>query len=67
MSRRQELKERLENGLRILEAIDRRRAAGYPGAGWAIERRIVDRELRELEREWATHPTVPLRTLAEEG
>ncbi|MCL6508965.1 MAG: hypothetical protein K6T59_18305 [Bryobacteraceae bacterium] len=53
---RQQIKERLESGVRILEAIDRRRAAGFPGAGWAIERRIVDRELRDLEREWRAHP-----------
>lgn len=65
--KRQELKERLESGFRILEAIDRRRAAGYPGAGWAIERRIVERELRDLEREWRAHPHTRLRPVAEES
>lgn len=57
--KRQQIRERLESGVRILEAIDRRRAAGFPGAGWAIERRIVDRELRDLEREWRAHPPAP--------
>ena len=35
----------------VLELIDRRRAAtGDDGLGSAIEHRIIDRELRELER-----------------
>jgi len=46
----QVLKLRLARGYAILKLIDKRRAQlGNPGIGWAIEKQIVDRELRDLE------------------
>jgi hypothetical protein len=44
------LKSRLASCCRVLEVIDRRRAAtGDPNVGASVERLILDRELRELE------------------
>lgn len=44
------LKVRLARGYAILMLIDgRRRRSGSPGLGSAIERRVIDRELCELE------------------
>jgi len=43
------LKSRLANCNRVLEVIDRRRAAtGDPNIGSAVEKFILDREMREL-------------------
>ena len=53
MSTQQTTKKRLEGGFQILQAIRRRRdETGSPMLGWAIERAIVDKELRELEMNW---------------
>jgi hypothetical protein len=50
MGKRLAIRERLERGFAILEMIQRRRIQeGSPKLGWAIERAVVDRELRELE------------------
>ena len=46
----QDLKLRLARSYAILKLIDKRRAQlGDPGVGWAIEKQILDRELRDLE------------------
>ena len=50
-------RERLESGCRMLEQILRRRLLdNSPGVGWAIERAIVDRELRDLEEDLRLNP-----------
>ncbi len=52
-----DLKSRLEAGAAALFAADvRRKQTQDPNLGYAIERYIVDRELRELEREAAENP-----------
>jgi hypothetical protein len=44
--------ERLEDGVRILEAIDQRRLIeGHAYLGWAIEQAVINRELQELEED----------------
>jgi hypothetical protein len=49
-AREQTLRARLESGFSLLQTIQsKRRLTGCPGLGWAIEQRIIDRELRELE------------------
>ena len=46
------LRTRLEHGARVLAVIDaRRHQTGDPSVGEALERHVVDRELRELEVE----------------
>jgi hypothetical protein len=50
-------KERLDSGFRLLRTIlMRRQMTGAAGYGWAIERTVVDRELRELEEDFRSHP-----------
>ena len=44
--------ERLEDGARILEAIDQKRLVeGHAYLGWAIEQAVINRELQELEED----------------
>ncbi len=51
-AREQTLRARLESGFSLLQTIElKRRLRGCPGLGWAIEQRIIDRELRELEED----------------
>ena len=46
----EDLKTRLARGRAILELLDMlRHSTGDPNRGWAIEKRLIDRELRELE------------------
>jgi hypothetical protein len=53
-------KKRLESGFRVLQTVLHFRAiTGSPGLGWAVERAVVDRELRELERDMRLHPPLP--------
>ena len=57
MGKRLVIRERLERGFAILQMIQRRRIQeGSPKLGWAIERAIVDRELRELEGDSSCGP-----------
>lgn len=59
VTRDQKLKARLESGSRLLQIIElKRRARGCPKLGWAIEQRIIDRELRELEEDFRQNPPV---------
>jgi len=52
-------KERLEIGFDILESVRQRRLrSGDPGVGWAIECRILKRELRDLEEDLQRDPPV---------
>jgi hypothetical protein len=50
-------KERLEIGFNILELIRRRRLrSGDPGVGLAVECRVLERELRDLEKDLRHDP-----------
>jgi len=50
-------KERLEIGFNILELVRQRRlSSGDPGVGWAIECRVLERELRDLEEDLRQDP-----------
>ena len=54
------IKERLERCVRLLTDIEaRREQCGDPSIFSSVERRIVDRELRELSEEWARNPQSP--------
>lgn len=50
-------KERLEIGFNILELVRQRRlSSGDPGVGSAVECRVLERELRDLEKDLRHDP-----------
>jgi|GEM_PF-7079866 hypothetical protein len=52
---RKPIRERLEEAVKILDAIEQRRAVeGRPQLGWAIEQAIINRELQQLEKDFQT-------------
>lgn len=57
MSNAEKIRQRLESGFHILATIRRRRLeTGSPELGSAVERAIIDLELRELDQQLSSDP-----------